>query len=219
MKTEKVKAKEKEQIKLLYRTKYLPDFLAFIALYPFHTEDLEGEIWAYIKGYEGLYQISNYGRIKSFAIRKYSTGAMILKPKLAKNGYLMVSLNKNRKGRYFLIHRIVAQTFIPNPENKSTVNHKDGNKFNNCVENLEWQTQSENNHHAVNTGLSKSGEDCTFAKLTKEDVKFIREHYMPRDLEYSGAALAKKFNVSTSCINLILHGKTYKNAGGEKNFE
>ncbi len=218
MKTEK----EKAQTKLLYRTKWIPTFLIFIAFYPFHLEDLPGEVWKWIFGFEGLYQISNFGRVKSFYVRKGKQGILILKPHLTRNGYLNIKLNKNGEGKDFLIHRLVAQAFIPNPENKSTVNHKDGNKFNNCVENLEWQTQSENNHHAVNTGLSKSGEDCKFSKLTNEQVRYIRENYIPRDSEFGGAALARKFNVSKANISNLLKGKTYKNIDkneGVENFE
>ena len=225
MKTEK----EKASVNLLYRTKWLLDFLVFIALYPFGLEDLAGECWKWIKGYEGLYQISNFSRVKSFFLRKGSTsikcsqGVMILRPHLTKNGYLMVSLSKNREGKDFLIHRLVAQTFIPNPKNKATVNHKNSDKFNNCVENLEWQTQSENNEHAVKTGLTPSGENCKYSKLTEEQVKYILEHYKPRDPQYSGAALARKFNVSPGTITNIIHGKTYKNitkdTKGDENFE
>ena len=136
---------------------------------------------------------------------------MILQPHLTRNGYLNIRLNKNGEGKDFSIHRLVAKAFIPNPESKSFINHKDGNRFNNYFENLEWSTPSENNQHALKMGLSKSGANRSDAKLTNEDVKFIRENYIPRDSEFGGAALARKFNVSVPCINFIIKGKTYKN--------
>lgn len=121
------------------------------------------EIWKDIEGFEGHYQISNYGRVKSLARR---TGAAhecnledkILSPiekreKGQKQGYLFVNLFKKNKGTLSYVHRLVAQAFIDNPENKKTVNHKDGNKHNNHVDNLEWNTNKENNMHAIKTGL------------------------------------------------------------------
>lgn len=72
----------------------------------------------------------------------------LIKKQQVSKGYLKVKLNKNSKSKWFLVHRLVAQAFIPNPENKPQVNHKDGNKFNNCVENLEWNTNSENQLHS-----------------------------------------------------------------------
>ena len=207
--------KEKARIDFWYRKKYLPTYLLFIALYPFELEDLEGEIWRWIRGYEGLYQISNFGRVKSFP-RKGSrgtktTGFLIMKPLITRSGYLYVSLKNKGAMQRFKLHRLVSQAFIENPENKQTVNHKDGNKFNNYVDNLEWATQDENNQHAIDTGLQKSGANRNTAKLTNEQVKYIRENYIPRDSEFGGAALARKFNVKSSTVQNVIHGKNYKN--------
>ena len=96
------------------------------------------EIWRDIKGYEGIYQISNKGRVKSLNYRR--TGKeKILKPGKTKPGYLCISLyKKGEKCKCFSIHRLVAQAFLPNPDNLPIVNHKDENKLNNNVENLEW---------------------------------------------------------------------------------
>lgn len=100
------------------------------------------EEWRDIIGYEGLYKISNLGNVYSY---KYNR---CLKP--SGDDYLHVSLSKNKKVRPHNIHRLVAQAFIPNPENKPQVNHIDGNKCNNKVGNLEWVTATENTIHAYN---------------------------------------------------------------------
>lgn len=112
------------------------------------------EIWKDIPGYEGLYQVSSLGRIKSLRTGK------LRKPGNNGAGYLFVPLsNKTTKNRY--VHRLVALSFLDNPYNKSTVNHKNGIKTDNCVGNLEWATQSENSQHGFDTGLikQKSGKD------------------------------------------------------------
>lgn len=112
------------------------------------------EIWKSIKGYDGVYEVSNFGRVRgldryvNYGYSDVLHKGQILKSRCHKNGYYAITLNNNgRKLKY--IHRLVAEAFIPNPNNKKTVNHIDGNKANNCVTNLEWATQSENNLHAV----------------------------------------------------------------------
>lgn len=124
------------------------------------------EIWKDIKGYEGLYQISNKGRVKSLSRfissgkGKYKVEEKIKKPskRMRKDGtcYMAVVLYKNNKYKNFYIHRLVANAFLENPDKKETVNHINGNKEDNIVENLEWNTYSENNNHAYITGLNDS---------------------------------------------------------------
>lgn len=109
------------------------------------------EVWKDIEGYEGLYQISNLGRVK-----RVTTGR-ILKGGKDKDGYLMVKLYKNNIRSNKKIHRLVAEAFIPNPENKPQVNHADENKTNNSLDNLEWMTAKENiNHGTHNERVSKT---------------------------------------------------------------
>jgi len=116
------------------------------------------EIWKDIEGYEGSYQVSNLGRIKSL---KRNTSNVckkdkILKQKLEKYGYMRVHI----RNKSYLVHRLVALTFIPNLKNKRTVNHKDGNKLNNHICNLEWATNSENIKHAYDNNLFKEIPGC-----------------------------------------------------------
>ena len=106
------------------------------------------EEWRDIKGYEGLYQISNLGRIKSLKDNHGKYREKILKPGNS-NGYFYVDLCKNSKGKLFKIHRLVAIHFIENPNNYPEVNHKDENSTNNCVDNLEWCTREYNNSYGT----------------------------------------------------------------------
>lgn len=105
------------------------------------------EIWKDVKGYEKLYQISNMGRVRSMNYRRKNVIG-ILNPGRDKDGYLQVNLSKKGKTRMSKIHRLVAEAFILKEKNKNQVNHKDGNKENNHIENLEWCTNSENLVHS-----------------------------------------------------------------------
>ena len=116
----------------------------------------------------------------------------IVKPQKNGKGYLRVCIGK----KLMFVHRLVAEKYIPNPENKLQVNHKDGNKLNNNVDNLEWVTNQENRNHAVINGLHVCGSKCSYAKLNENDVIYIK--------------LAKKFNVSQQTINDIRRGRSWK---------
>lgn len=112
------------------------------------------EIWRNIIGYEGTYLISNFGNIKS--LPRKNTKGKVLNPSKNNRGYLRVTLSVEGKTRYDSVHRLVAETFIPNPKKLPEVNHLDGNKLNNNVENLEWVTKGQNQIHAYKTGLRKT---------------------------------------------------------------
>ena len=121
------------------------------------------ELWKDIKGYEGLYQASNLGRIKSLKREwqsangsKRKHGEIILKQRVQKTGYLLVKLCKNGKQKYMSVHRIIAEMFLSNPSNLPQVNHIDGNKQNNKTENLEWVTPKQNIEHATKNNLIDS---------------------------------------------------------------
>lgn len=132
------------------------------------------EIWQQIKGFENLYKISTYGRIKSLGNGKSTNSKTkferILKSNYSSTGYEKIKLFKDGKRYYFSVHRLVAQTFIANDKNKKEVNHKDGNKANNNISNLEWVTSSENQLHAFKNGLQKSrmGKDHVQSKSVRQ---------------------------------------------------
>lgn len=152
------------------------------------------------------YEVSNEGEIYSLKHKK------ILKPGKNTKGYLTIGLFYEKKHISARVHRVVAETFIPNPDNKPQINHIDGDKTNNRVSNLEWVTDSENKRHAFSTGLMKSpvGEKNGRSKLTNEEVREIKILYVPFHPLYSIEALAKKYNVHPSAIKEIIKGKNWK---------
>lgn len=178
---------------------------ALMKVYPFHVENLDGELWTIIDCYAKHYDISTFGRVKSIKDGKEK----ILMPFFDKDGYLQIALSKNGIVKKFKIHRLVAQAFIANPDGKPQVNHIDGNKFNNHVSNLEWCTNRENNIHAVKTGLRKSQKGFG-RKLTDEQVKWCRSVHIPFDKEYGSTALANRFGISQPGMNAVVRRKTYK---------
>lgn len=103
------------------------------------------EIWRSVKDYEDLYEVSNWGRVRN------SRTGLVLRPEKNKNGYLQVNLSKDGIVKHYYVHRLVTQAFIPNPNNLPEVNHKDENKENNRVDNLEWSTRSYNNNYGTRT--------------------------------------------------------------------
>ena len=166
------------------------------------------EIWKDIKNYEGRYQVSNFGEIKSLK-RKGILKKRILEPCKMTTGYFQVILYKNNKIKAYSISRLVAIHFIENKYNKSDVNHKDGNKANNYANNLEWNTRKENIHHAIDNGLMKSikGERNYNAKLTEKQIINIRKSFPIKTYN----ELSKEFNVTYSNIYYIIKRKTWKN--------
>lgn len=119
------------------------------------------EVWKDVEGFKGYYQVSNLGNVRSLTRKVNTFNGMrttkgkVLKPLKTKNNYLRIDLRKNRKHKYILLHRLVALTFIPNPHNYPVINHIDGNKFNNNINNLEWCTQSHNIKEAFRLGTAK----------------------------------------------------------------
>lgn len=155
-------------------------------------EQEKNEIWLPVKGLEGRLEVSSLGRIRSveravaFGSNKRTVHQTIYKVRKDRDGYVIAHL----AGKNIKIHRAVAEAFIPNPDNKPQVNHIDGDKDNNRVENLEWVTQDENMHHASRSGLAKH-------------VTVIRDD----GREYHTVEEAAKANgVSISCISAVING-------------
>lgn len=178
------------------------------------------EIWKDIKGYEGLYQVSNLGNVKSLKrwIRQYNDyieKEKILKPCVNSVGYYIVVLYKNKKKKNFYLHKLIAEAFIPNPNNYPQINHIDGNKRNNDINNLEWCTQSYNMIHAFKIGLEKPnkpmlGKKGALNPLSKKVLQYDKDGFLLREYEsYSKAFLETKINHIGDCCN----GKL-KTAGG-----
>ena len=165
------------------------------------------EIWKDIIGYEGEYQISNYGRVRGLLDkhRQIRKEPFIRKTRVGKEGYLYLNLFKNSKSKTFKIHRLVAIHFIPNEFTKTDVNHIDGNKTNNKFLNLEWVSKKENYHHSVLIGLQNPvGQDNWNSKLLEIDVYNIRKSKLSRK------ELSKFYSVSITTINNIITNKSWK---------
>jgi len=167
--------------------------------------------WKPIIGYEGLYEISSSGLVKSldrFEIAGNKTRIRrerILKPGLAR-GYLRVVLCKEGKIKNFAIHSLVAKHFLGEKNHGCIINHKNGKKTFNSVDNLEWCSRKENSEHAQRTGLYARGESHYKARLSSEDVTMIKE--MSRF--FGNVTMAKKYHVSISAIQDIVKGRTWK---------
>lgn len=177
------------------------------------------EIWKDIEGYEGLYQISNFGKVKSLkrfrnnGTNGYFQKEKILKSSMSNGGYLSVNLYKCNTKKQFTVHRLVAIHFISqliNSDEKLEVNHKDGNKSNNCFKNLEWCTSSENKIHALknNFKIPLKGEFNASAKITQQQVNEIRKKYIPR--KYTTKMLALEYGISQQHISEIINYKSWK---------
>ncbi len=167
------------------------------------------EEWKAIKGWEGRYEISNHGYVQSIATR-YGNPKLprVLKRRHMPNGYQQAVLGHST---YHYIHRLVAQTFIPNPNNLPFVNHIDGNRANNHVSNLEWCDQKHNLAHAVRIGSMscQKGEGNHNSKLTDAVVRQIRAMHVPYKRTVSYPKLAQLFGVSLTAVRNAIKGKTW----------
>lgn len=157
------------------------------------------EIWKDIAGYEGLYQVSNLGRVKSLGRYKGNhSNDQYIRERMKvlhdrvdtgkRTGDLVTVLYKNNKGKNFYVHRLVAEAFVSNPESKQTVNHINGDKHDNRAENLEWNTYRENNIHAYKTGLNdeKHRRNCKGSMAVRQldvDGKLIAVYPSIREAE------------------------------------
>lgn len=177
------------------------------------------EEWKSATGYDGFYEVSNLGRIRSH--RRYTRcvskagrefqklqGGGLMKLVEHNGGYLSVVFSAEGVRKSFLAHRVVAEAFIPNPNNLPWINHKDANKRNNAVDNLEWCTAQENYQHAAMLGLlpPKFGSEKGTAKLNEEVVFVIKKMIK---LGFTNKRLAEIFEVSTAPISYIRNNQAW----------
>lgn len=171
------------------------------------------EIWKDIKGYEGSYQVSNLGNVKSLDREMMVNGGIkqyysqVRKPSVMKDGYLAMTLWRDSKGKSLRVSRLVAAAFLENPDGYDQVNHKDGIKENNNVDNLEWCSSSQNAQHALRVGLRKSGENHSCSKLTNFQVRQV-----PNLLAqgFSQKYISNLYGVSYSTIKNICQGRKWQ---------
>ena len=174
------------------------------------------EEWKDISGYESVYQVSNYGNVRRVRSRygaiQEKKICRQLKPRRYGSGYLSVCLSWKRRKKYIGIHRLVAMEFIEQRSKDQTeVNHKDGNKHNNHVRNLEWVTCQENKDHASRTGLLLRGEDNPAAKLTKQQAIEIRK--LCSLGKYTLQEIGDMFGISGASVGDLVRGETWSNLG------
>ena len=171
------------------------------------------EEWKDIKGYEGIYQVSNFGRVRSVErkVRANICGFRIVKEKIlsmckSKNGYYTVVLSKSGKNKSLSIHRLVAKEFIDNPKQYKEVNHKDENKLNNCVENLEWCNRK------YNANYGTSVERCAKTKFKPVYMIDVNTHEILRTFDSLKRA-SQETGISNKNISSVCLHKS-KTAGG-----
>ena len=166
------------------------------------------EIWREVTGYEGLYEVSDIGRIRS--LPRNGTLGGILTGEITNNGYIRVKLHKNNKFKRFMAHRLVADAFLGPRPPEMTVNHKDGNKTNNVANNLEYLSQGDNARHSfAELGRSRHhGSTHPLAKLNETKVALIltMRIYAGRSLK----EIASTFNVSVPTISMIVNRRIWK---------
>lgn len=162
------------------------------------------EIWKDISGYEGYYQISNLGRLKRIKSGRGTTANGVVNGYLNNQGYRRMRLSINDISKCIFAHRLVAEHFIPNPNNKKEVNHLNGNKDDNRVSNLEWATPSENMKHAFNTGIRTQRGSCNpRSKLSESQVLSIYSSSV------NNRALSQEYGVNVCTINDIKSGRNW----------
>lgn len=167
--------------------------------------DLAFEEWRDIEEYEGLYQVSNLGRVRGLPKKRGRQHCKILSHFVRSDGYVTTTLSKNGQLRTFGIHRLVASAFVSNPEGKPQVNHIDGDKANNAASNLEWVTRLENIRHSWETGLRDI--DTTYAKKRRAVVRGDGEVFA------SITEAAKSSGASPQGISRVLKGSLKKTHG------
>lgn len=186
---------------------------------PTSSQQTQEEVWAVIEGSKGKYEISTYGQVRS----NHSGSPKILSQNTTKSGYWKISIRLGNYDTTHSTHRLIAKTFIPNPLNKPCINHKDGNKLNNYVDNLEWCTQKENIDHAISLGLlpaKKAKKKYVHKYVYKYKPKFKPYFRKPDELQaedvmsirrmlengFDAPFITKMFGISSGVVFSIKNG-------------
>ena len=172
------------------------------------------EIWKDILGYEGKYMVSNWGRVKSLNYHRTSK-ERILKGRKTKNGYLHVKLYKDGKGKWYFVHRLVAEVFLENPKGYNEVNHRDENKQNNCVDNLEWCSRQYNNTYngrAKKVGKKAGKKNTNHPKLSRRIIGINKVNGLILEFPSTKEA-SRQTDINQGNICSCLKGRQ-KSAGG-----
>lgn len=174
------------------------------------------ELWKDIPNYEGLYQASNMGNIRSLdkIVPKWNKPykrkikGRVLKKHKANGGYNVVALHKNKNQKTYKVSRLIGITWKDNPDNKPEINHKNSIRTDDRAENIEWCTRSENVKHSYDKGnANQKGEKNAYSKLTKKKVLSIRDKYDSG--KYSQIELSDMFNISKTTIHNVVKRKTW----------
>lgn len=159
------------------------------------------ELWADVRGYEGVYQVSNTGKVRRMW-RQQALNEIMQKNKKGSE-YKRVCLCIHGKKKEYSVHRLVAEAFIPNPNYYPQINHIDGKKGNNRADNLEWCSPKQNTQHAIKTGLRNyNGDKNPFSRLTEDQVREIRKLYAEGNYTYK--QLGEMFNIHFSTVGYII---------------
>lgn len=174
------------------------------------------EIWKDLVGYEGLYQVSTLGNVRSvdriercgsFFRRRKGT---LLKQSINRGGYCQVHLNKDGNGCSKEVHRLIAKTFIENKYDLPEVNHIDCDKTNNSVDNLEWVSREDNTKHAMEHDLKPHGDRHKSSKLRQSQVDWIRKNFDSNNKKYNTKSMAERFGVSRCTIRRVVLNQSWK---------
>lgn len=183
-------------------------------------KDMPGEVWKPIVGFEGIYEVSNLGRVKSLARVEYlpnmvrsRKARILMSVPHNKNRYRNLDLrNGNGKRKPISVHRLVAAAFIPNPNNYKEVNHIDSDRGNNKLENLEWVSAQENISHAHSKGVFSAATNPNKAwntKLTPEQVSVIKRRLLDKDPSTPFSSIAREFGITRSMLDGVRNGWTW----------
>lgn len=177
----------------------------------------DSEIWSDINGYEGMYQVSNKGRIRGLDRiivqrdgKKQNIRGKIIAIGIKNNGYYMGQICSNGKMVNFTVHRLMALAFIPKVDGKDFVNHIDGNRANNDINNLEWVSRSENCRHGFERAIKENRKYNNQQRFTKEDIIKIRTMQKSK---ITMVQIAKEFNTKSGTIGDIVHRKIWDYEG------